>query len=121
MEVHLIHFNKKYNSFNEAASKFDGLVVIGLFYELNNSAPAYDFIEYFRYIKTPGTKLHITTLHNKPLNSINDIIGKIKFDEYYLYKGSLTAPPCYESVTWLLGVKTIQIKLKQVNINLNYF
>lgn len=35
-------------------------------------------------------------------------------DLFFRYKGSLTTPPCYESVTWLLYSDTNDIGFKQV-------
>lgn len=37
-----------------------------------------------------------------------------KLDKYYRYKGSLTTPPCYESVTWTMFEQTIPISESQV-------
>lgn len=34
MEVHLVHWNNKYASYEEAASKSDGLAVVGFFIEV---------------------------------------------------------------------------------------
>ena len=35
-------------------------------------------------------------------------------DRFYRYSGSLTTPPCYESVVWTLFENTIPISAKQV-------
>lgn len=35
-------------------------------------------------------------------------------DQYYRYEGSLTTPPCYESVKWTLFKETIEIAEEQV-------
>ena len=34
MEVHLVHWNNKYNTYEEAATKADGLAVVGFFIEV---------------------------------------------------------------------------------------
>lgn len=37
-------------------------------------------------------------------------------DLFFRYQGSLTTPPCYESVTWILFPDPNDISLKQVRI-----
>ena len=39
-----------------------------------------------------------------------------KLDTYYRYEGSLTTPPCYESVSWTLFHEKIEIAEEQVGI-----
>ena len=38
--------------------------------------------------------------------------------KFYRYKGSLTTPPCYESVIWIVFPDVIPISEKQVRIEL---
>ena len=41
-----------------------------------------------------------------------------KLSKFYRYEGSLTTPPCYESVIWTLFNETIEIAEEQVNTGL---
>ncbi len=36
--------------------------------------------------------------------------------KYYRYSGSLTTPPCYESVIWTVMEETIKISTDQVHV-----
>ena len=47
--------------------------------------------------------------------SLEDIIAD-GLGDYYRYSGSLTTPPCYESVIWTVFENPIPISSSQVNI-----
>jgi hypothetical protein len=42
-------------------------------------------------------------------------------DEFYRYEGSLTTPPCYESVIWTIMKETIPVSKAQVRILIFFF
>uniref|UniRef100_A0A674KFT5 Carbonic anhydrase n=1 Tax=Terrapene triunguis TaxID=2587831 RepID=A0A674KFT5_9SAUR len=86
-ELHLVHWNaRKYATFGEAAAAPDGLAVVGIFLE--------------------GTKAQFRTFNPKCLlpSSLN----------YWTYPGSLTTPPLYESVTWIVLKEPVRISEKQL-------
>uniref|UniRef100_A0A8C4WT16 Carbonic anhydrase 7 n=1 Tax=Gopherus evgoodei TaxID=1825980 RepID=A0A8C4WT16_9SAUR len=86
-DLHLVHWNaRKYATFGEAAAAPDGLAVVGIFLE--------------------GTKAQFRTFNPKCLlpSSLN----------YWTYPGSLTTPPLYESVTWIVLKEPIRISEKQL-------
>lgn len=43
------------------------------------------------------------------------MLGDERLRRYYRYDGSLTTPPCYESVIWTVVHEPIQLSLKQLN------
>ena len=43
------------------------------------------------------------------------LLGVEGIRNYYRYDGSLTTPPCYESVIWTVLQKPLKISLKQLN------
>uniref|UniRef100_A0A9J7ZD52 Carbonic anhydrase n=1 Tax=Cyprinus carpio carpio TaxID=630221 RepID=A0A9J7ZD52_CYPCA len=89
-ELHLVHWNAiKYKSFGEAAAAPDGLAVLGIFLESNNFIVA-DFKGFNPKCLLP--------------NSL----------EYWTYPGSLTTPPLYESVTWIVLKEPIYVSDKQM-------
>ncbi|XP_043463555.1 carbonic anhydrase-like [Leptopilina heterotoma] len=59
LELHLVHYRRGYGSVKEAMNYKDGLVVIGIIFQIKS--------------------------------------------EFITYKGSLTTPPCTETVTWIIS------------------
>ncbi|XP_035221110.1 carbonic anhydrase 13-like, partial [Stegodyphus dumicola] len=108
-ELHLVHWNVDlYNSVEEALASSKGVAVIGIFFQIGR--------------------------HNDELGKITDILHEItqkgeecslpkKVDpsafipeshDYWTYEGSLTTPPCYESVTWILFKRPIEVSEEQI-------
>ncbi|XP_071102281.1 carbonic anhydrase 2-like [Haliotis cracherodii] len=94
-ELHMVHFKKEYGNLHDAVDKEDGLAVIGVFLKVSNES------------------------HDHAFNTFVDGVAHLKGDEdekvkldprqllldhkhYATYKGSLTTPPCSESVRWVL-------------------
>lgn len=48
-QLHLVHWNTKYPSFGEAASKPDGLAVVGVFLQVGFLSSPYAFCSPLRY------------------------------------------------------------------------
>lgn len=108
--MHLVHYNTKYGSAAEAGQYSDGLLVL-------------------------ATLFHADVVENPLLNPIvNNLESIIKFnsktkisepivlgtlipatkDIFYMYQGSLTTPPCSESVTWILFTQVPRIGYSQL-------
>ncbi len=90
----------------DAVDKSDGLSVLGFLFDgttttlnafLSNMQKATNSQGTF-FVSQPGDS--VTTTFN-----LSDLISVADLTQIYTYKGSLTTPPCYESVTWML-VKT---------------
>ncbi|XP_022317159.1 carbonic anhydrase-like [Crassostrea virginica] len=95
-EIHIVHYNTKYSDIGTAMTNVDGLAVLGFFIEVGpihncNFGPVVDALTNVerkddRHTITSPFKLR----HMLPM----------QLRDYYRYMGSLTTPPCYETVKW---------------------
>ncbi|XP_051972246.1 carbonic anhydrase 14 isoform X2 [Xyrauchen texanus] len=108
-EIHVVHYNSKYANLSEAASKADGLAVLGGFI---------------------GVGLHENDNYEKILSALTDISTEESnteipgfdirhllpnsLDRFYRYNGSLTTPPCFQTVSWTLFNDTITVSRRQL-------
>ncbi|CRL05830.1 CLUMA_CG018857, isoform A [Clunio marinus] len=104
-EVHIVTYNSKYASLGDAADKFDGLAVLGFLYELDDAA-APDFPSSVQGglggIPNAGDTTTVA-----PFALIN--LFRTEFFDYIAYSGSLTTPPCYQTVQWMVSTKPLKI------------
>ncbi|CAG2107370.1 unnamed protein product [Medioppia subpectinata] len=121
MEMHIVHYNKKYDNISEAGTHPDGLAVLGVMFEITRKAnPHLDaIIEGVKAVKVEGGDDYHSTPPQyrqnagQPLVNLENLLpNDLKL--FFRYKGSLTTPPCAESVTWLVFHDTTDIGLKQI-------
>lgn len=117
-ELHLVHWNTtKYKTFGEAALQSDGLAVLAVFLkagaehaELNKVTSLLPFVVH------KGDRV---TLPNgcDPAKFLPDIPA------YWTYEGSLTTPPCSESVIWIVFKTPVEVSRAQLDAmrNLNCY
>uniref|UniRef100_A0A7M4DX62 Carbonic anhydrase 1 n=1 Tax=Crocodylus porosus TaxID=8502 RepID=A0A7M4DX62_CROPO len=85
--LHLVHWNSdKYSSIAEASDKPDGLAIVTVF---------------LKGKQAPFTNFDPSTLLPKSM-------------DYWTYNGSLTHPPLYESVIWIIFKEPISISSEQL-------
>ncbi|XP_067649509.1 carbonic anhydrase 2-like isoform X2 [Haliotis asinina] len=107
-ELHLVHYNKRYGSVGASVGKEDGLAVVGVFLEVAGESEDNAFNRFVDGVaKLKGDEAENVSLDPREL--------LLMTDDYYTYKGSLTTPPCSESVRWVvmdLPVLTTTDRLK---------
>ncbi|XKL65152.1 hypothetical protein PGB90_005238 [Kerria lacca] len=111
-ELHLVHWNYyKYSSFKEALENSDGLAVLGVLLEVESQDhPEIDkIVSLIPKIMFKGQKENISFSIDPAKLLPNDT-------SYWTYLGSLTTPPCLESVIWILFKNSIRVSEKQLNI-----
>ncbi|XP_048117680.1 carbonic anhydrase 14 isoform X4 [Alosa alosa] len=109
-ELHIVHYNSElYENISMAMTQRDGLAVLGVLMEVGeetNQAYA-NIINYLSRIRHAGDKVTI------PAFDIQTLLPK-DLRSYYRYNGSLTTPPCYQSVLWTVFQETVKLSLPQL-------
>ncbi|XP_053874949.1 carbonic anhydrase 1 [Malaclemys terrapin pileata] len=107
-ELHLVHWNSdKYSSFAEASDKPDGLSIIAVFLKVGPpNEHVQDIVKALGSIKTKGKKAPFTNFDPSTL-----LPGSL---DYWTYPGSLTHPPLFESVTWIIYKEPTTISSEQL-------
>ncbi len=86
----------RYEDLKTAASQPDGLAVLGVFFQVSTKDNPYidRLINGVLHVKMPGKEVAL-----KKVIRLKDLLpGQAK--HFFRYRGSLTTPPCSESVTW---------------------
>ncbi|KAM7176324.1 carbonic anhydrase-related protein isoform 3-T4 [Macrochelys suwanniensis] len=98
MELHLIHWNSTlYSSIDEAVGKKHGIAIIALFVQIGKEHLGLKAVtEILQDIQYKGKSKTI------PCFNPNSLLPDPLLRDYWVYEGSLTIPPCSESVTWIL-------------------
>ncbi|KAM9460217.1 carbonic anhydrase-related protein-like isoform 2-T2 [Salvelinus alpinus] len=98
MELHLIHWNTTlFNSVEEALGKKNGVLIIALFVQIGKEHLGLKAItEVLQDLQYKGKTKII------PCFNPNTLLPDPLLRDYWVYEGSLTTPPCSESVTWIL-------------------
>jgi len=109
-ELHIVHYNSKYGDPSNALDKPDGLAVLGMFIKTGwRSHPEFDKLcDNLKLIEMKGESLQL----QEYLNPANCLPNNKTF---VTYPGSLTTPPLFESVTWIVFLEPIEMSSKQLD------
>jgi len=112
-ELHLVHWDSaKYKSFGEAAAAPGGLAVLGMFLKVADKATHTELeklIKLLSFIPYKGQCVNIADT----INCANFLPANTS---YHTYDGSLTTPPCYESVNWIVFNEPILVSPQQMAV-----
>lgn len=108
-ELHLVHWNTDlYKDFNDAVAKENGLAVLGTFIEIGEEhAELKKLTDLLSNVKHKGDETAIS-------DGFDPTTLLPENRSYWTYDGSLTTPPCYETVTWIVFKNSIQISADQI-------
>ncbi|GIY07787.1 carbonic anhydrase 2 [Caerostris extrusa] len=111
-ELHFVHWNReKFPSCADAVPSPTGLTVIAVFLEVGEENSEIEKL--CQVLSKIPTKDERTDLP-----SDLDPVAMFPADaatSYWTYSGSLTTPPCYESVTWIVFKQPITVSQEQLN------
>jgi carbonic anhydrase len=110
-ELHIVHWNTELAAtFSEASKTANGLAVLGAFLKIGDENPALQkLIDLFPSISHSG--------QNTPVPDGFDPADILPHNRsrYWTYGGSLTTPPCYESVRFLIFQDPIEVSADQLD------
>lgn len=109
-EIHVVHYNSKYSSYDIAKSEPDGLAVLAALIEVkDHTENTYysDFISHLKNVKYAGQSTVLSGL------DIQDMLPA-NLHHYYSYRGSLTTPPCTENVHWFVLADSVKLSRAQI-------
>ncbi|XP_072415074.1 carbonic anhydrase-related protein 10a isoform X1 [Chiloscyllium punctatum] len=111
-EVQLIHYNHElYTNVTEAAKSPNGLVVVSIFIKVSDTANPF-----LNRMLNRDTITRITYKNDAYLLQGLNLEGVYpETPSFITYEGSMTVPPCHETVTWIIMNKPIYVTRMQMH------
>jgi carbonic anhydrase len=113
LEIHFVHFDSdRFKTIGDAVTAPGGLAVVGVFGQVDRisfpNEALQHIIDEFVDVRYRGNTTNVEAFALQGLlpDNIND---------FYRYIGSLTTPPCYESVIWTVLKQPLKISAIQLN------
>lgn len=109
-ELHIVHYDSEsYHALSEAAQRPQGLAVLGILIEVGETKnPAYEHIlSHLHKIRYKGQNTSV------PPFDVGGLLPPLRA-QFFRYNGSLTTPPCYQSVLWTVFSRRAQISMEQL-------
>ncbi|XP_055062734.2 carbonic anhydrase 14 [Misgurnus anguillicaudatus] len=108
-EIHVVHYNSKYSNLSEAATKADGLAVLGGFIGIG----LHENENYEKILSALTNISREETYTEIPGFNIRHLLPD-SLERFYRYKGSLTTPPCFQTVSWTVFNDTVRVSRRQL-------
>ena len=98
----MVFYNLNYKTFKEASTseKPDGLMVVATLFEISKDVKPNSDLDILKTMVEHASKENATYTYKGDL-TLSHLMPK-NFTGFYLYSGSLTTPPCTETVTWVV-------------------
>ncbi|XP_069981618.1 carbonic anhydrase 1 isoform X2 [Penaeus vannamei] len=111
-EIHLVHFKKDYGTLANALKHKDGLVVLGVMVEADDSdnERLQSVVDALEEVVELGMEFHPD--YSIPLDAL--LPEEEDRHTFFRYQGSLTTPTCNEVVTWILFQTPISLSSSQL-------
>ncbi|RWS22596.1 Carbonic anhydrase 7-like protein [Leptotrombidium deliense] len=92
--LHIVHFNAKYKNIETAIDKPDGLVVLGILYQMSKDKNKFlkPLLKLVKRVPKFQDKMNVAD--QKVI--LRDMLPR-RLKPFFVYSGSLTTPPCYET------------------------
>ena len=125
-EVQLVHYNPKFDSYEQAVKFESGVAILAVRFELSQPRSPNPGLALFdkilRILYTPGSRIELDSripgrtpnLAQMLFGGKNEEVVRAGTSEYFSYHGSLTRPPCLNTVTWIVLANPSRISSKQV-------
>ncbi|XP_012529632.1 carbonic anhydrase [Monomorium pharaonis] len=114
LELHLVHYNRKYGNISVAAQYEDGIAVVAVLFELSTG----DNLDLLPIVE--ATKMVSNWVGRSMIHIRHKLIPLLFLPKdhttYYHYEGSLTTPLCQESVLWFVMTEKLKVSEAQMNV-----
>ncbi|XP_014673528.1 PREDICTED: carbonic anhydrase 2-like [Priapulus caudatus] len=110
LEMHLVHYHSSYPNISMAQNQPHGLAVLGVLFEVSETKNKVAEV-LFSALSAIKNQHDVTTIKSF------DVLSMLPADRpyFYRYQGSLTTPPCYESVVWTVFASPNYISASQMD------
>ncbi|XP_046565095.1 carbonic anhydrase 1-like [Haliotis rubra] len=108
LEMHVVNYAEKYGNLSEAMKHPDGLAVLGVFFKVSerDNPSLQPIMSALRNIIHYGSYEVVNNC------SVRALLPK-DLASFYRYEGSLTTPPCHESVLWTVFTEVQEVSERQ--------